>query len=301
MPTYAAFYDWKERGASVSATSGRRLREQVEVTTDDPANTTAKMVIEYLGTAEGIFIGLQHPTWPFAILTEFGEATPHEEHPGLWIVPLLFEEPRPVPGTLAGPVGPPPPPVPPPPPGTPPAPNDRPALQTLGYRRVEVYDTADLDGEPINNIVGDLLEDPPPRFRSLSVIGYTRWFATWNVGLGIALHNKVNLHAWNGLAADTVLIDGVEAKPMTQSGYSFWEVNFTLVHDPEKWIPTKLVNSGRRAYLRGGPYDPENLLPVLDTSTVVLLNADGERWVPGDPPAPTRDRRFYNRIDFAGL
>lgn len=312
MPSFTAHESPDGLTARVSARAGRSLVRSFEVESDDPANTTGRDVIEALGSLFGIFIGVPHPDWVYATCEDIDPGVPDRDDPRLWRARVTYTEPVAVPGTLTGttlpPPGPPPPPPPPPPPGTAPAPAARPPLVSVGYRKVEVYRTQDLDGKRLVNAAGDPLEDVPPQYRGLAAIQYTRWLdpGAWSVATGVLLVGKVNLFAWQGLAADTLMIDGIESQQKTERGWAFWEVKFTILHDPEKWIPTKLVNAGRRAYTRGLPREPKTLLPVLGTTGQVLLNSVGWQWREGVPPAGDGDPvplefRFHDRIDFAGL
>lgn len=307
MPTFTIDESEDEETGVVSAKSGRRLVRSFEVYTDDPANTRAFQVVEALGTQLGIYIGVPHPDWTPATVDDIDPGRRDRDDPRLWRARVVYTEPVALPGTITGtspppPPGPPPPAPPPPPPGSAPAPTDRPAFLSISYRKLEYFDVEDLDGKRLVTTAGDPLEDTPPRLRGIGCIHYTRWVDAWNYAVGLQLIGKVNLFAWEGQNPDTVLIDGIEAAPKTERGWVFWEVKYTLLHDPLGWIPTQLVNAGRRAYVRGQPRTKENLLPVLGTTGVVLLNAAGEQWREDTDPAPVPlDFRFYSRIDFAGL
>ena len=304
MATYSIDESADDLTARLSAKDARSIVRSFEVVSSDPANTDATNVIDAMGFVGGVYITSPHPTRTWLTCEEIDPGTPDRDHPGLWRVRVTYSEPAPQPGTVTGtPTGPPPPP-PPPPPGTPPAPQDRPAFVTLSYRKVEVFETEDLDGKRLQNAAGDLLESVPPRHRNIGVINYTRYYFTWNYGLGLALLGKVNLLAWNGFPPDTLQIDGVEAAPKTERGFTFWEAKYVILVDPLKWIPTKIENAGRRAFVRGKPRTPDNLLPVVGSTGTVLLNAQGFQWRPDLDAAPEPkplEFRFSDRISFAGL
>lgn len=304
MPTFTIDESTDELTARLSARAARTIVRSFEVFTSDPTVTDGTDIIDAMGAVGGIYIASPHPVRGWMLVEEIDPGRPDKDNGQLWRVRVTYSEPVPLPGTMVGTPASPPPPPPPPPPGTPPAPADRPPFVTISYRKQEFFPTEDLDGKRLQNAAGDLLENVPPRVRGIGCMNYTRYFLTWNYNLGILLLGKINQFAWGGFPPDTVVIDGIDAAPKTERGFNFWEVKFVLLHDPLKWTPTKIENAGRRAYRRGFPRTPANLLPVLDTTSSVLLNAQGVRWNETDdaPPEPKPlEFRFHDRYNFAGL
>jgi hypothetical protein len=308
MPTFTIHESPDEQTAKVSAKGGRSLVRSFEVETSDPTTTDGRSIIEALGSQLGIYIGIGHPSWVWARCEDIDPGRPDRDDPRLWRARVTYSEPVAVPGTFSGgPTSPPPgPPPPPPPPGTAPTPASRPAAVSVSFKKQEVFDVVDLDGKRIANAAGDPLEDVPPSFRSMGAVHYTRWFepSGWSYSTGMLLIGKVNLFTWEGFGVYTLLIDGIESQQKTERGFAFWEVKYTLLHNPKGWIPTELANVGRRAVRRGQPKLPVNIVPVIGTTTPVQLNSNGEQYDPAldVPPEPeTLTFRFYSSMDFTGL
>jgi len=164
-------------------------------------------------------------------------------------------------------------------------------------RLMDIYETSDLDGEYYINTADDPLENVPPRRVPMLVIKYTKWYEAYSPTLAASWVNKVNLYTWEGFAADSLLIESAPATPKTERGRLFWEVPFVIVHNPYKWVPTKLLNVGRRQKVGG------NLKTIVDPVTqrempgVSLLNAAGALTT---TPYFLQFRN-HDRVDFTGL
>lgn len=297
MPPVITFNEtFDRRPVSANARSGRKLTRTFEAETDDPANTSGVLVVNQLGTQLAIYIGVRHPNWSYAYCTAI-DPQPDSTDPQLWIVTLQYEEPSIVRGTLPG--------VRTPDgsgaghgqPATPPEPADRPPSFSFSSRMMDVFDVGDLDSVRIINTANDPFENVPPRRISMLVINYTKWYDDYSPTLANSWVNKVNLTAWNGFAADSVLIETCSATPKTEKGRLFWEVPFTLVVNPFKWIPTKILSVGRRqivAFQKQLIFDPatNREMPGLTLLDVNGLKTDIPYFIPF---------RFHDRIEFSGL
>lgn len=297
MPTITFHASWEGRPVNAAARRARRLEQLVYAMTDDPANTDGVTIANAIGATWGIFIGSPHPSWPPALCTEI-DPQPDSEDPSTWFVRLLFEEAAPLPGTVPGKSG-----------GggggsgeSPPEPEDRAPMVTVRTQKVAIYEPEDLDGVAYVNTADDPLEDPPPRWISHAVLSFTKWYSTYSTATAANYANKVNLAAWNGYAADTLLIEQIDAKPKTERGRAFWEVNWTLLWNPAGWIPTYILNVGRRQI----QIQPVTLLgfkiPITDRTArelpgLSLLDINGQVT---DTPFML-ERRQYDRITFAGI
>lgn len=296
MPTIIFHETYDRRPVSANARSGRKLTRTFEAETDDPANTSGVTVVNELGTQLTIYLGVEHPDWDTAYCTSI-DPQPDSDDPGLWYITLIYEEPVTVPGTLPGvhtPSG--------SGPGhsqpsRPPEPADRPPMISFDTRMMDVYDTSDLDGNYYVNTAGDPLENVPARRVPMLVIKFTKWYDAYSSALAASWVNKVNLYAWEGQVADSVLIESAPAEPKTERGRIFWEVPFTMIVNPYKWIPTKLLNVGRRQLVAG------NLKIIVDPTTqrelpgLSLLNAAGALTT----SPHTLSFRNHVRVDFAGI
>lgn len=288
---------WEGRPVNAAARRARRLEQLVYAITDDPANTDGVDIADAIGDTWGVFIGTPHPNWPPALCTEI-DPSPDPEDPSTWFVRLLYEEPTALPGTVPGVSG---------GPsgggtggsgGTPPEPAARDPMVTIRTQKVAVYEPLDLDGVAYVNTANDPLEDPPPRWISHAVISTTRWYTTYSTAAAANYANKVNLAVWNGYAADTLLVEQIDAKPKTEKGRAFWEVNWTLLWNPLGWIPTYILNVGRRQLQTVTLFK----IPITDRTArelpgLSLLDINGEVT---DTPF-LLERRQYDRITFAGI
>ena len=311
MPTITFTTDsWDGIEGGASAASGRDLMRVVEYTTDDPAATSVPTVVNAAGTQLNLYIGRPHPDYALCrCVTIKSKADPEDPHYGT--LTADFKEPKVPPGALWG--GAPPPPGVPPPPG-PAEPADQPPVISIDARKLPQYYRADLDDKPYLNTANDPMEDVPPRNDNLGVIQFSRKFDAWSTATSVFAAGSVNLAAWNGYAADTLLLEACPAKSVTERGRSFWEVSFTIVYNPKKWIPTKLLSAGRTEFIVKAGVVTVEKGKILDyygneKPGLSLLSAAGNHTVrdaagviTGFVTTPAYVLfRDYNRISFAFL
>jgi hypothetical protein len=311
VPTFTFHEHFDGRPASASTRSGRRLTRRWECVASEIVDGVA--VISALTAEEGVYFGASHPSWAPALCSDL-TAEPDGEDYYTWMVTAEYEEPLSLPGFVPGMPG-----------GgavggqpgeggsgtpyEPPRPEDRPTYFSLDFRKEPRYYTEDYDGLPLVNSVGDPLEDVPPIYLPIAVIKAKKFYATWSIDLGIAVHGRVNADVWLGFAAGSCLIEACPATPKTQGPYSYWEVDWTIAYNPDGWVPTKLLNVGRRYFrdvlVDGGGFETIKTA-IVDKAGKELpglhpLKADGSDVIaPGDPPVEL-SFRFYGEVNFNGL
>lgn len=291
-PTYTTARSWDGRPANASAKAPRKLTEMWYVTTDTPGTISGKIAIEVLGAVESIFIGTSHPEWAYALVTSF-DPQPDPDDPSTFNVTIQYEEPVPQPGTVHGTSG----------GSTAPAePTARAPEVSTGYRLEPEYRLVDLDGVGFRNPAGDMFEDVPPRSRGIGIIKFVKYYASWNDYLGLLMLDTVNLTTWNSKPADTCKITGIDAAAQTEKGRVFWKVAFVVEFKPEKWIPLKVLNAGRRVWqIIDGVGRPVPVTDIYgrDHSGVVLLDTDGSELEGGVETYTSF--RMNNRFEFNSL
>jgi len=279
MPTYEVYDDWTARAVSVDAKSGRKFKRAITVRTSDPTFTWGGEAVDAMSVIAGVYIGSPHPNWSSARCIRIGDADSHPDDPSLFIIPVDYEEPLPVPGQVYG-VSPPPPGGPPPPPGqntgTPPEPEYRDPIPKVSFREVPYYKPYDLLLNAFKNTAGDLLEDPPPMFRNNGLLRWRVHRATWSFALGMLVNGKVNQYDWNGLLAKTLKVNIENAEAVTEKGRTFWVVDYLIEYNEDLWIPTKVLNAGRRYKDADGKFVlPTDEKKGFSTNNLVLLDAAG--------------------------
>jgi hypothetical protein len=311
VPTFTFHEHFDGRPASASTRSGRRLTRRWECVASEIVDGVA--VISALTAEEGVYFGASHPSWAPALCSDL-TAEPDGEDYYTWMVTAEYEEPLSLPGFVPGMPG-----------GgavggqpgeggsgtpyEPPRPEDRPTYFSIGARKEPKYFTSDLDNLPLVNAVGDPLEDVPPVYYPIVLVNAKKFYATWSIDLTIACFGRVNQDEWLGYDPYTWLIESCHATPKTQGPYSYWEVDFDLAYNEDKWVPTKLLNAGRRYFrevlVDGGGFETVKTAIVdqmgKELPGLHALKADGTDVIaPGDPPV-TLDFRFYRLVNFNGL
>lgn len=314
MPTFTFHEHFDGRPASASVRSGRKLVRRWECVCSEIVDGVD--VIEALTAQESIYMGCAHPSWANAFCSDIG-ADPDGDDYLTWMVQADYEEPASLPGFVPGmPGG-----------GTvggrpgsggsgtpyqPPAPWDRPTFFSLDFRKEPKYVRQDRDGKFLVNTAKDALEDVPPIYRPIGILRATKFYQTWSFDLGLALIGRTNQDTWLTFDPDTFLIEACPAKPMTQNGWSFWQVDYVLSYDKFKWNPTRILNMGRRTSRLVAPPAPD---PQFREFTTIVdkhgsqpagpsfLNLAGDDVLaigPGQDPLEL-EFRFHDRVNFNGL
>lgn len=300
-PTYEVYDDWSQRSVAADVKSGRKFKRTITVRTSDPTFTWGGEAVDAMSIIAGIYLGSEHPNWPSARCVRIGDADNHPDDPSLFIIPVDYEEPLPVPGQVYG-VSPPPPGGPPPPPGQntgpPPEPEYRDPIPKVSFREVPYYKWYDLDGELYLNRAGDPLEDPPARLKSNGLLRWRVHRGTWSFALGMLLNGKVNEFAWNGFVANSLKVTIENAESVTEKGRTFWVIDYLIEYDEDLWIPTKVLNAGRRYKDDDGKFVmPTDEKKGFSTNGLVLLGFLGNKVTTPE----YIDFRQFDTIDFAML
>jgi hypothetical protein len=279
MPTYEVFEDWSGRPVSADARTGRKFRRLITVRTSDPVFTWIGEAVNAVGAVGGIYLGMPHPEWPTARCVRIGDADSHPDDPSLAIVPVDYEEAAPVPGQVYG-ISPPPPGVPPPPgqnPGNPPEPESRSPFPKVQFREVPYYKRRDLNDEEFKNSAGDLLEDVPALVKNNGLLRWTVWKPTWSFALGMAINGKVNLYDWEGFPEYTLKVTIENAEPITERGRTVWKIDYLIEYDEDGWVPTEVLDAGRRAKNASGAWVIEESNKGIASRELILLNGAGQK------------------------
>lgn len=317
MPTFTFHEHFDNRPASASVRSGRKVVRRWEVICSDIVDGVA--VIEAMATemtGESVYFGVPHPTYANCFCSDINADSDGEDY-YTWMVQADYEEPPALPGFVPGmPNG-----------GTvggrpgsggsgtpyqPPAPWDRPTYFSIDYRKEPRYLRKDVDGKPLVNTAKDALEDVPPIYFPIGILKATKFYQTWSFDLGLSLIGRTNQDTWQGYDPDTFLIEACPAKPVSQNGWSYWQVDYVLAYNEDGWNPTKILNMGRRTSRLVAPQAPapqfRQFTTIADGVGVLagglaFLNLAGDAVLvlePGVEPVEL-EFRFHKRINFNGL
>jgi hypothetical protein len=254
--TFGDSWEGTEGTASIE---GRTLVRTIEGEVDTTTGVTIPWVVDRVGIQLGVYMGVAHPDFNRCLCTSI-TASPLSEDSHFYKITATYQEPRPLPGFLAGST---PGTLPPPPPGTerpggqgagggggggqeaPPFPWERPIQISGSVKSEQVFRQRDLDGKPYLNTADDPLEGVPPQYEGIVQI-QTKYWLRFLSYVGLAnLIQKVNSSAWKGFPALTLKIEGISFASATERGFTFWEVGLTMLFKPTFWTPTYLLNTGR--------------------------------------------------------
>ncbi|CAN5417847.1 hypothetical protein BH11PLA2_BH11PLA2_32430 [soil metagenome] len=269
---------WAGRPFTVRARQGRKLQsvyvcEVVYGTpadlVDDPA--TSLEVGEAFAAEFGIYIGTPHAEWPAAWCVGIDPRC-DEESPTNFTITVDFAEPDPAAVSEPGADG-----------GTNPEPNDRPPDISVDYRLEPYYDLKDATvpvAKVYRNKAGDLLENVPPKYKTITVLKWTRFYDSWSHTLGASVVNKCNNATWATYSTGEARITGASAKLVNEKGRICWQVDWTVEVDTlDAWVPTLVLNIGRNVLVGGvktALKDPEGrtlAIPVLLDNSGAELGA----------------------------
>lgn len=256
MATTYTFYElWAGRPVDVQAGQPRRFTDMWTCVVDygedgdDITNPVSRMQVgQEFADQANTYIGTPHRDWPAARCTRIYPVC-DEESPSQWTITVEFSEPAVPPGVQVG--------------GDPagghdvenPEPTLRAPKVEVDFRLEPYYDQKDKTtptAKVYKNTVGDLLENVPPKFKTIIIIKWERCYAEWSEDLGVALVNKCNDANWRGYATGEARISGCTASLTNDGGNIFWVVNFSVEIDTlDGWVPTLVLNIGRNALVGG--------------------------------------------------
>jgi hypothetical protein len=153
----------------------------------------------------------------------------------------------------------------------------------------------DKDNLPLRNSAkvpfSPPVEVPKPIGRITAVKNYSQYPYT----TAQSYWNKVNEGAWYGFFADTVKVGGIEIVEMFEKNMSYVQVTWTLLWDPDGWIPYYVMDKGW-FYINGGVKkafkDRDGNLYEGNLTAGGDDGGDTVRYLPF---------RLYDRTSFAGI
>lgn len=279
---------WTGRDFGIQAGRGRKLQDAwvchiSYATTEEAVSSPATrlQVVNAFSAFTGVYIGTSHRDWSGAKCVG-AKATCDADSPSDWTITVDFEEPVPPPTSQPGGVG-----------GSNPEPQNRSPKVSIDYRFEPYSDGKDLDGLAYVNSAGDWLENAPPKFKTIMIIKWTRYYTTWSDSIGAAVAGKVNSATWHGKAAKTCRIVGSPARVENEKSWIFWSVDWTVEYDKTGWNPTKVIDIGRNYFNDDGKKVPyQSVTTGRPMNGLTLLDGDGGLLPDGGTPFELEFRNF---------
>lgn len=189
-------------------------------------------------------------------------------------------------------------------------PLDRPQIESASGAIFTETQFEDLEGNAYVNSAGaavggrrrgDPLDPPPLVEVTHTILTIQRNEATFDLGLAHYYRNKVNSDAFYGAGPKYAKVASIGAHgPQYENGVTFYVVTYEIHFNPNKWIPTKILDAGPR-YID----DNAALVHVTDDngtqSTIpVLLDGNGQKLADGAAPHYVEFRQ-YQLAPFSGM
>lgn len=105
----------------------------------------------------------------------------------------------------------------------------------------------DVNGVKVKNSAGDPFQPLPTRLKSRAVLTVTYNAATFSGATALALDSRVNSSAFEGAAAETLLLSIESAVQQHHQviGY-YWKITLKMTYKEDGWNPMKIIDAGMR-------------------------------------------------------
>lgn len=122
-------------------------------------------------------------------------------------------------------------------------PLSRPAIWSFSFERATKAVREDLDGNALDNSAGVPFDPPVEVETSIPIIKIDINKASFSYASIATLQDCVNDATWNGFAAGTVKVRGVEVKQQFENNQLYWSYSWTLAVKWDGW-QAKILDQG---------------------------------------------------------
>jgi hypothetical protein len=181
-------------------------------------------------------------------------------------------------------------------------PLNRPTEWKLTWTKVKKAVYKDLKGNDVTNSAGFYFSPPVERDAKQAIITATKNYPSFDFWEAASLFEMVNTDAWKGFNPRTLKIDGIDIASAYENGYSFVRTTWTILYNPDKWIPFKVLDRGS-FYLVGavGAQKPQPFTdPAGNILAEGLLDGNGGKLAVGANPV-YRSFTLYTEGRFRNL
>jgi hypothetical protein len=183
--------------------------------------------------------------------------------------------------------------------GRPTNPLDHPTEWKLTFVKAKKAVTTDKDGKDVKNSAGLFFNPPYERTIPMAQFTASKNYASVTFSDVLGYYDKINSGVWNGLAAKTVKVDGIDMQSAFENGVSYVKLTWVFLYDPDGWNPTRILDRGPFYLDAGGKpqYKTDGMGGLLPE---VLLDGAGGLLVA--PLAAVYNLfRFHDEISFASI